>query len=62
MSYGDLNGGGGLGELDGGTHAAGPAPLLAMTGGQDPDFGGGGVQERAISAAMTMGVRVSLVR
>jgi hypothetical protein len=62
MSYGDLNGGSGLGTLDGGTDAAGPARRLAMFGRQDPDFGGCGVQERGISAAMSMGVRVSLVR
>jgi hypothetical protein len=62
MSYGDLNGGSGLGELDGGTHAAGPAPRLAMFGRPDPDFGSCGVQERGTFAATTMGVRVSLVR
>lgn len=61
-SYGDLNGGSGLGKLDGGSNAAGSAPRLAMSRRQDPDFGGCGVQEREISAAMTMGVRVSLVR
>jgi hypothetical protein len=60
MSYGDLNGGSGLGKLDGGTNATATAPRLAMSGRQDPDFGGCGVQERWISAAMTMGVRVSL--
>jgi hypothetical protein len=62
MSYGDLNGGSGLRKLDGGTKAAAPAPRLAMFGRQDPDFGGGGVQERGIPATTTMGVRVSLVR
>jgi hypothetical protein len=62
MSYGDLNGGNGLGKLDGGTDAVGPAPRLAMSGRQDPDFGGFSVQERGISAAMTKGVCVSLVR
>jgi hypothetical protein len=62
MSYGDLNGGSGLGKLDGGTNAVGPAPRLAMSGRHDPDFDGCGVQERGIFAAMTMGVRVSLVR
>jgi hypothetical protein len=61
MSYGDLNGGGGLGKLDGGTDVAGPAARLAMFGPQDPGFGGCGVQERGISAAMSIGVRVSLV-
>ena len=43
MSYGDLDGGSGLGRLDGGTNAAGPAPWLARFGRQDPDFGGCGV-------------------
>jgi hypothetical protein len=62
MSYGDLNGGSGLGKLDRGTDAAGPAPRLAVFERQDPDFGGCGVQERGTSAATTMGVRVSLVR
>jgi len=61
MSYGDLDGGSGLGKLDGGTNAASPAPRLARFGRQDPDFGGCGVQERWISTATTMGVRVSLV-
>ena len=62
MSYGDLNEGSGLGKLDSGTDAAAPAPLLANFGRQDPDFGGGGVQERGVCAALTMGVRVSLAR
>ena len=62
MNYGDLNGGSGLGKVDGGTHAAGPALRLAMFGRQDPGFGGCGVQERGISLATSMGVRVSLVR
>ena len=62
MSYGGLNGGCGLGKLAGGTNAACPAPRHAMSGRQDPDIGGCGVQERGISAAMTMGVDVSLVR
>jgi hypothetical protein len=62
MSYGDLNGGSGLGKRDGGSNAAAPAPRHAISGRQDPDFGGCGVQERGISAAMTMGVRVRLVR
>ena len=62
MSYGDLNGGSGLGKLDGGTNAADPAPRLAMFGRQEPDFGSCGVQERGISVATSMGVRVSLLR
>ena len=62
MSYGDLNGGSGLGKLDGGTNATATAQRVAMCGRQDPDFGDCGVQERGISAAMSMGVRVSLVR
>jgi hypothetical protein len=62
MSYGDLNEGRGLGKLDGGTDAAAPAPRLAMSGRQDPDFGGCGVQGRRISAAMSMGVGVSVFR
>ena len=61
MSYGDLNGGSGLGKLDGVTDAAAPAPRLALSGRQDPDFGGPGVQECWTSAAKTMGVRASLV-
>jgi hypothetical protein len=62
MGYGDLNGGSGLGKLDGGSHAPGPARRLAMFGRRDPGFGGCGVQERRISAATSMSVRVSLVR
>jgi hypothetical protein len=62
MSYGVLNGDSGLGKLDGGTDAAGPVPLVAKFGRWDPDLGGCGVQKRGVSAAMTMGVRVSLVR
>jgi hypothetical protein len=62
MSYGDLNGGSGLGKLDGGTTAVGPAPRLAMSRRHDPDFGGCAGQARWISTAMTMEVRVSLVR
>ncbi len=39
MNYGDLNGGSGLGKLDGGTNAAGPALRLAMFRRRDPGFG-----------------------
>jgi hypothetical protein len=62
LVYGDLNGGSGLGKLDGGTDARAPAQRLAMLLRQEPDFGGCGVQERWICAAVTTGVRVSLVR
>jgi len=51
-----------LGKLDGGTDAAGPAPRHAMSGRQDLDFGGCGVQERGTSAAMTNVIRVSVFR
>jgi hypothetical protein len=61
MSYGDLNEGSGLGTLDGGTNAAGPAPRLVMSGRLDPDFGGCGVQERGIAAEMGRGIRVGVV-
>jgi len=61
LSYGDLNEGSRPGKLDGGTDARAPAPRLAKSVRSEPDFGGCGVQERWMSAAMTMGVRVSLV-
>jgi hypothetical protein len=60
MGYGDLNGGSGLGKLDGGTDAMAPAQRLAMSLRQEPDFGGCGVQECWVCEAMAMGVRVGL--
>jgi hypothetical protein len=62
MSYGDLNGGSRHWKLDGGTDAPSTAPRLAMSVRLDPDFGGCGVQERWILAAVTTGVRASLFR
>lgn len=62
MSYGDLNGGNGPEEFNGGTPrqvsgiAVGPPQRL------DPDIDGCGLRERWIWAAMTMGVRVSVAR
>ena len=49
---GDLNGGSGLGKLDGGTNATATAPRLAMSGRRKPDLGGCGLQECWTSAAM----------
>src|SRR6267154_5263372 len=62
MSYGDLNGGTGLGSSLAGPQGRSPAPRCALAGRLDPDIDGCGLRERWIWAAMTMGVRVSLAR
>ena len=59
MSYGDLNGGTGLGKLDSGTDARATAPRGAKSMWPEPDIGDARVHERWICASMSMGVRVS---
>jgi len=62
MSYGDLNGANGLGEFNGGAPRQIPGAASRPAWRLDPDIDGCGLRGRWIWAAMTTGVRVSLVR
>src|ERR1700674_1689793 len=62
VNYGDLNGGDGLGEFNGGTPRQIPGTAARTRGRLDPDIGGCGLRQHWIWAAMTMGVRVNLAR
>jgi len=62
VSYGDLNGGSGRGELDSGTDAGAPVPRGVRPTRLEPDIGEARVQERWIPRTMTTGIRVSQAR
>ena len=62
VGYGDLNGGSGPGEFDSGTDVGATALLGVKAVQSEPCIGDARVQERWMTRAMTIGVRVNRAR